>query len=401
MKKRLLCIILLVTFTGTLFAQPFGRAAADYRITRMLYTNSSGERGYTLFRYDRDDRLTRSLWSLEDSSRYSLNFYEYDLNGQMVAAFREFSDGLTSFERFEYDIKGNKIAEYFVRSDSVSGTAVYHYDEERLLQADFHRYKGWLNGTLVYRYNAANNPESAVLVRNGNKICEVQYAYDAKGNLVRENWDFAGQWHQEFQYEYEKEIPQKVYYSSPFLAIPFTHRISREHYTFNNEVAGPSMYYYNDRGQLTKKVFIRSDSVSTHTYYEYDPEGRLKASVRHYADNETARFSYKYDESNRLIMRYYYRADTVYGFESYLYNADGALVKAYLKNFDNWLTGLISFRTDHLGRITGGVFKGENGFDAVLQFSYNKQGLLSDIHWNFSFGKFQKYSFYYLPVDSL
>ena len=401
MKRSWLCIILLISFIPAIFGQPFGHAADGYRIVRINYTNSSGEKGHTLFRYDNRSRLVGSLWSLDDAGRFSVNAYEYDCNGNMIATFREFSDGLSSFERIEYDSDGNKVSEHFFRSDSVFGYATYAYDNNRLMKARFFEYKGWLTGTLDFQYNHSSNPESAVLKRGGKTIGHVEYHYDGSGNLIREYWDFAGKWYQEFRYEYEKMTNQKVYFSSPFLAVPSTHRISREQYTFNNEVTGPSLYYYNDRGQLNKKVFIRSDSVSTHTYYEYDRLGRLTTSVRQYASNEKARFRYKYDENNRLVMRYYYRADTVFGFESYLYNTDGALVRAYLKNFDNWLTGMISFQTDQLGRVTDGFFKGANGFDATLQFKYNRKGFLSEIYWDFSFGKFQKYSFYYLPLDSL
>jgi len=238
-------------------------------------------------------------------------------------------------------------------------------------------------------------------MRNGKIICHIDYDYDGNGNLVKEFWDFNGKWNQVFHYIYEPKTKLHNYYSSPFLDVPSSHRISQEMYTFNNEVGGPSLYYYNDKGQLNKKVFVRSDSVSTHTFYEYDEAGKLIESKRKYSDNKMARFTYQYDEQNRLVMRNFYLADTLYGFESYLYNPEGELVKAYLKNFDTWLSGTLTFRSNNLGKVASGTFKGENGFDASILFNYNAAGLLSEIHWKFSFGKFQKYSFEYLPADSL
>lgn len=399
--KNLILTIALLSVNGSIYAQPFGEASDEYRIIRLDYENANGEIATTKFIYNQDGQLDKASWFVKDSSRYSNNFYEYDLKGQLISAFRDFSDGLTSFELFNFDQFGNKIEEHFYRSDSTVGSASYLYANGRLKQGRFSKHKGWLNGMLIYYYNDRDLRENAKLMRGDNVICNISYKYDDAGNLSNEFWDFNGYWSQTFNYIYEKKDLIRNYYSSPLLQISGKYRISKENYTFNNETGGPSFYYYDDNNLLVKKVFTRSDGISTTTFYEYDTERKLVSSNRGYSNGEIAKFTYNYDENNNLILRSFYKANTLYGFESYLYNADNKLMKAYLLNFDNWLTGTITFNVNDLGIITGGEFKGQDGFDASISFNYNSDGLLSESIWEFTFGKFQKYNFEYEMIDSL
>lgn len=372
MKKLILIITSLVTSTGV-FSQPFGDATGAFWLEKLNYENSSGEKGTTYFKYDKNNNLIKSFWTLNDKSRYSVNYYDYDS-------------------------LGNKVSEFFYRSDSVSGFATHVYNGSRLVQSELKKHKGWLNGLINYQYDDHNRKVSGNLEKNGNIICQVSYDYDSKGNLSREYWDFNGKWNQTFKYLYKKKNSGKHYYSSPFLTCENNYRISKEDYTFNNEIGGPSIYNYTN-GLLTQKTFIRSDSVSTNTFYEYDKTGKLISSRRIYSDSSTAYFTYDYDENDNLVTRKFYRADTLYGFESYLYNSDNELTKAYLKNFDSWLTGTLFFTTDATGKISEGKFVGQNGFNATVSYMYNPDDLLSEITWNFSFGKFQRYVFEYEPAD--
>jgi hypothetical protein len=383
-----------------LYSQPFGDAATNFRITKLGYENTGGEKACTYFKYNNKGILYKAFWFLDDKSRSSKNLYEYDSNGWLISAYREFSDGLTSLELFSYDSLGNKISEYFYRSDSVTGYAIYHYMHNRLKQAEFNNHKGWLNGTLIYKYNAQNRKTSAVLVKGGKDICHISYEYDDKNNLIKESWDFQSRWNQTFNYYYEKKDINKNYYSNPLLTNKAEYRICKENYTYNNEFGGPSLYYYNKEGLLHKKVFIRSDSITTTTFYEYDPERKLITSKRIYSDESIAVFDYIYDENDNLVLRRYNMGDTLTGFESYIYNSEGDLIKAYIRNFDNWLTGTINYNLNEMGEISAGKFKGENGFDALISFNYNKKDLISEIIWEFSFGKFQQYTFEYEVTDS-
>ena len=396
--KKITPLFIILAIQQVCFSQPFGEANPSYRIAELQYSNSSGERGTTYFQYDHQDRLFKALWSLDDKSRYSINYYEYNSEGNLVSAFRDFSDGITSCESFYYDKSGNKISEHFYRSDSVSGSASYTYIDDQLIRADFKNYKGWLNGRLELHYNSKNQKETGLLYNDDQVICTISFEYDSTGNLVNENWDFNGNWSQIFKYVYVEKTRNIQYYSSPYLSGESNYIICKEQYTFNNDIGGPSFYYYNTEGKLERKEFIRSDSLVTNTYYNYDHDGRLVSSERIYPDSSTVYFFYSYDERNKLIKRDFYIDESLHGFESYLYNSDGELIKAYLKNSDDWLNGFINFKSNGYGKVNIGEFTGEDGFDATIIFVYNEENLVYEINWNFSFNKFQKYSFEYKPV---
>jgi YD repeat-containing protein len=393
--KNTIFLPVALLFTSQLCAQPFGDAATNFRIVKQQYANASGEIASTRFKYDEAGRLIKAFWTLDDKSRSSVNYYEYDSEGHLISAYREFSDTLTSFECFAYDSLGNKISERFYRSDGVTGSATYRYTNKGIEQAEFKNHKGWLNGTLTYTCNEKNKRESAVLMRGDKLICNVSYEYDEDHNLAKEYWDFRGQWFQSFTFNYRRIDRSKNYYSSPFLTWGNNYRISREKYTYNDELGGPSLYEYDEKGLLTQKVFLRSDSFTTTTRYTYDAQRKLVSSERETSDGKITRFSYTYDENNRLVQRIYTRADTLARMEAYLYNQDGDLIKAYIRNFDGWLTGTIDFDHDVLGTITAGQFTGADGFDALLTFRYNDTGLPVEILWEFTFGKFQRYRYEY------
>ncbi|MFZ5939227.1 MAG: hypothetical protein ACOYXB_01525 [Bacteroidota bacterium] len=392
MKSVFLLSCLLVLSCG-LFAQPFGEAARGFRIIRLDYDNSGGEKGSTWFEYNPQGQLSGSLWALDDSSRSSVNLYEYDEKGNLITTVRDFSEGRKSLELFFYDESGNKTSEYFFRSDSVSGFASYEYEKGILKTARFERYKGWLSGTLTFSCDKSGKKTSAVLTAGGQTACNISYSYDSYGNLETEHWDFGGRWSQTFRYFYEKKDLPCNYYTSPYLISPASYRISREEYTYNGETGGPSEYYYNSKSQLETKIFNRSDGLSTTTVYSYDHQGRLMSSKRDYSGGESGEFRYSYDENNHLTGRYFYMGDTLTSIESYIYDTDGHLLKASLRNFDGWLTGQISFTRDAAGRLTTGIFKGENGFDAFLTFTSNTEGLTEELRWDFSFGAYQLYRF--------
>lgn len=389
--KHIPILLFFSLLTNTLYSQPFGDAAQEYRVIRIEYENSGGSKETTNFKYDKTNRIKKALWTINDKSRYSTNYYEYDSSGNLVAAYRDFSDGITSFERFDYDESGNKISEYFYRSDSVSGNAKHTYNNNQLIQSEFFKHKGWLSGKLEFKYYDQKKKLKGFLLNGNDTLCTVHYNYDSIGNLIREFWDFNGKWSQTFNYVYKK---------IDLLSGSNNFRISKESYTFNNEQGGPSIYYYNEQNLLIHKVFSRSDSLKTNTFYDYDEERKLVASKRIYSDNSVDRFTYIYDENNNLILRNHYKADTLYGFESYLYDSDNVLKKAYLKNFDGWLSGTICFKSDELGKITTGKFLGENGFNASIDYGYDRDNLLSKIRWTFSYGKFQEYSFEYENIPS-
>ncbi len=388
-------LIILVLLLNSVLAQPFGEAANNYQITKLVYKNSSGEKGATYFMYNSNNDLYKGCWELDNKKRSSVNSYVHDEKGNLVTAFREFSDSLTSFELFEYDSFDRKISESFFRTDSLSGSATYEYSNGKLQLAILNNYKGWLNGKLEFIYNEKNKKSSTIISNQGKPMGNISYEYDNTGNLIREHWDFGGKWSQTFTYSYERIDNVKNYFSNPFLTNTSTRRLVKEDYTFNGNIGGPSFYKYNELGLLAQKTFVRSDSLSTLTNYTYDNYRRLVLSTRKYSDTKVAKFTYSYDGNDNLLLRNFYMNDTLIGVESYLYNSDGLLQKAHYRNFDKWITGDIAFHLDERNILRTADFKGEHGFDAKITFTYNSDKLLTEMIWEFSFGKYMKYNFYY------
>jgi hypothetical protein len=393
MKKIKIILIVLIFFTH-LSAQPFGQAGKGYHIDKLKYKNASGESGTTYFQYDRNELLYKALWTLDNSERWSINYYERDNSGNLCSAYREFSDSLFSYENFHYDKKGNKIAEYFYRSDGISGMATYEYKKNKCIQANYKKYKGWLNGTVFYYYEN-NKKTHADLIMNDEVRCKITYKYDTNDNLTEEYWDFQGQWSQTFMYEYKRTNIKVGYYTSPYFQDLGPYLISKEEYTYNNEVGGPSYYNYNEKGYLETKIFERSDGVRTTTFFTYQKNGQLKTSSRYYSDESKGVFIYSYDEHDHLVKREFFKDDTLVALESHLYNPEGKLIKTYLKNFDGWLNGTLDYEHDNRGNFSRGIFQGEDGFNAIVEFAYNEIGLLTEFIWKFSTGDFQKYTFEY------
>jgi len=387
-------MLALLTFVSQ--AQPFGSPVPGYRIIRQDYTNTSGETGYSVYEYNREGQMIRGFWTLADNSRFSKNYYEYDEDGNLVTAIREFSEGRNSSEMFMYNSEGQKTHEYFYRSDSVTGKADYFYEDGRLVRAELDKYKGWLSGTILYLYDASGRRSSANLIFGEETVCRIAYDYDEAGNMSEERWDFNGGWNQVFTFIYERTGPKSMYYTSPYLNCPDPWRIQYEVYSFNGESGGPSAYFYSkENGLLVRKEFSRSDGLKTSTVYKYDEKRRLLTSRREYSAGGTGEFVYRYNEEDQLVARYYYMGDTLSASESYIYDSDGRLYLASLRNFDSWLTGIITFESDPSGKPAKGHFRGENGYDAELVFTYNSDSLLEELRWDFSFGKYQLYRFAY------
>jgi len=367
----------------------------DVRLTRMNYSNSSGEEGLTILHYRRDGVLGSEVWMLRDHSRHSANYYIYDTAGLAVEKYREFSDALTSTETFAYDEAGRRLQETFARSDGIAGTATYQWDEEgRLLTADCNEYKGWFSGHIAYEHEG-ERLTGATMTRENQTIGNIDYTYNHAGHLITEVWDFGGKWSQTFSYEYEP-IPKRVFgASSPLMIMNTRFVVTGEDYDYNSEGGGPSRYDYGDEGRLEKKVYQRADGLTTETTFTFDDLGNLVTSDRVYHDGRTADFSYTYDDALRLTGKTFQRSDGQQGFEAYSYDRLGRLGKAVYRNMDFWLNGTITFAYDCWGYLDGGHFAGEDDFDAELEIETDSYGNVLTVAWAFSFDKTQTYTFKY------
>lgn len=357
------------------------------------YENSSGENGISIFEYDGNRQLTRARWQLTDTSRWSTNYYFYDENNLLLEKYREFSDGLISSLKYGYNKNGQKISETFTRSDGISGTSTFDYNATgNLEKVNCNKYSGWFDGEIIYTYNESENPVSGTLLRNGEELGKIEFTYYENGNLKTEKW-ITPNWNQTFLWEYA-DLPQTCTSSNVFIAENSRFVLASEDYSYNGENGGPSYFRYSNDGKLIQKTFVRSDSLKTETYYNYTSENQLEKSIRNYNNGSTAEFFYTYNTNRQLTGRVCKNLNGKEATENYVYDGNGKLIRARWKNFDGWLSGTLEFEHAPNGTIHSAVFKGDE-FDAKLQFEYDDFGNLGSIVWNFSFGKFQRYSFTY------
>ena len=176
-----------------------------FRLIKLHYENLSGEKGLTTFLYNENGVMYQAHWELFDRSRSSENYYTYDVEGNLIKKYREFSDGITSTLLFEYDDDGNLISEEFNRSDGVTGTADYEYDKYgKLVIANCNGLAGWFYGIVNYEYDADDIKRKGIIEKYEESIGTIYFEYDEAGNLIKEYWEFPDSWCQTFIYEYEK-----------------------------------------------------------------------------------------------------------------------------------------------------------------------------------------------------
>ena len=404
MKVKLTFLILIIFLSqSSLFAQSLAylntlnKPGLTELPVMLKYENSSGEKGISFFEFDGNNYLRKGRWELLDKSRHSINYYFYNDKNQLIEFYREFSDSLTGSIKFEYDEFGRYTKETFSRSDGITGTAAYLYSDNGALQKVVcNKMKGWFTGEIVYDSENENQPSSATIYSKGMKIGTITLNYEGN-KLVREFWNFPGQWTQTFEWVYQ---PVHNLYTSSNVFIPENtrFRLIKENYDFNNESGGPSYFTYDEQGKLTEKIFVRSDSLKTVTGYDYNDEGLLTQSGRKYNDGKNGIFKYKWSDLRKLKKREFFIDDKKIGDEEYFYSPTGQLKSANWDNFDTWLSGTLTFEYSAVGQISLGHFKGKNGFYAELEFNYDNDGNLSKIHWIFSFGKTQTYWFEYEKI---
>ena len=393
MKKNKTYVLMMLLFVINI--QLVAKTNTNYRLKYLHYENSSGEKGKTTLFYSQENKNYKAKWELMNGSRSSINYHFFNESGNIIRKYREFSDSITSNNFYKYDSNGNLIEDYFERSDKVKGIVWYKYKEGKKVEAECRGLNAWFFGNIKYKYKN-DVLTKGLIFKEGKQIGFIEYIYNDEGNLITEHWDFNGKWTQTFTFEYEEvknKLPEYYSYSSPFLNETKEFIVNEEDYDWNGEKGGPSIYEYK-RNKLIKKVY-KYDSLETITRYEYDDDGLLMKSFRNYSDGRKAEFSYHFNKDRQLVRRLFHGDYGFRGSESYKYDQKGRLIEAKLNKFDSWLSGIITFEYGTNNELKSGVFNGEDNFDADMIFELDNYGNLTKIHWDFSFGKTQTYSFRY------
>lgn len=389
--------ILFIFYPG--FSQiPEFQNSENFRLIALKYSNSSGEKGITDFKYNALGQLTLSSWKNLSGDRSSINRYKVNNKGEIIEKNRVFSDSITIKKTFEYNLCGKILKETFSRSDGVTGEVIFSYNEHgKLESATCKQMNGWFTGNIEYVYNIYDVLDEAVIFKDDRCIGFISYQYDINGNLLLEKWDFNGTWEQFFIYEYIG-VPDTVYASSnPFIVSSGFYRIENEYYSYEDGSEGPSDYEYLGN-KLIRKIFRRSDGLTTETSYKYDESGMLMSSLRNYSDGKSVVFYYTFNDNDQMTKRWFKRSDGLQGEERFIYDAEGRLIMAEYNKMDAWLTGTMALSHDPSGLPIKGYFKGDENFDADVYFFYDDYKNLVKIRWDFSFGKSQTYTFQYKAI---
>lgn len=364
-------------------------------LLKLSYNDSSGEVGFTTYIYNGLKLPCKAIWELANGTRWSVNYHEFDSNGNMVRKYREFSDSLTTLQTFSYNGQNQLIHETFSRSDGIEGSADYIYEKGICIYADCKGYNGWFTGRINYRYDHSGIKESAGLERDSLIIGTIDYSKDISGRIISEVWTFTSGFRQTYIYQYQDNNCTQYRSSNIFIRPSCSWRITEENYDYSGQGGGPSYYKYGDSGSLDHKTFVRSDGMKTETDFFYAPGGLLERSVRHYSDGKRGTFTYIYNKNNQLTERDFERSDGFKGRERYSYDSAGRLIDGEYLNFDGWLTGKLKFTHDRYDRIISAVYEGEDGLTAEIEFEYDRDSNLIKINWRFSNGATQTYWFKY------
>lgn len=388
-----LMIYLLLQYPN-LNAQPFDYDSKNFKIEKLHYENSSGEKGLTTYLTNPDGIVYKAIWQQLDTNRFSINRFIYKKD-KLVELARIFSDTIRSKKKFIYMDNGLLKKEIFERSDGKNGSAEYIYnDKKQLIQLNCNGLNGWFNGVIDYHYKNKKKTYADILM-NHKKVGKISFTYSPEGNLVKEYWDFPDRWNQTLTYEYANRYNINWTNSNPLLQIPSGYKITEEDYTYNGKTGGPSHFKYDTKGHLTEKIFERSDTFKTITNFEYDKKNLLIRSIRNYSDGKKAVFNFKYNNGNQIVEKTYERTDSIAGREAFLYDTNGRLIAARYDNMDSWLTGNLYFKHDKFDQIVSAEFYADAGYTAKIHFKQNNDGLTTEIKWDFSFGAYQTYNFKY------
>ncbi|MFC1481992.1 hypothetical protein ACFL6E_07090 [Candidatus Neomarinimicrobiota bacterium] len=212
MRTKISIVILVALFSvipglaNGIFLQNFTAENDEFKLYKMHFSSSGGERGVTTFYYDDMGVNYEAIWELLDGTRSSNNYRSFDKDGNCIKKYREFSDSITSTNYYEYDEDGDLVKEDFERSDGVTGTTSYEYDANgRLLRANCNGFNGWVYGTITYEYDEHGKKIKGTITGKDNAPGSIEYSYDENGNLNKEHWNFADVWNMTFIYEYRKK----------------------------------------------------------------------------------------------------------------------------------------------------------------------------------------------------
>lgn len=260
----------------------------------------------TIYEYDADGNMVKEVQYSGDGSVSQENNYAYDVNGNRIKMWNDFSNAT-----YEYDANGNMVketwADYY--AGAWTGTTTYEYDEKG------RRTKGTV--TSQYGNDYSKN------------VTEFNYEDIEGGYIVSIYSD--GVLKEKYEVDDEELINKKISYNQDGSQSVVWYE--REYDANGNIIAETTMnvksekkYEYDAGGKLTKVIEYLADEILDETTYEYDANGNVVKEVC-----TAGTITYEYDAEGKKVAGHGV-GEFGTGDYSYEYDADGNLVKTSMSD---------------------------------------------------------------------
>ena len=293
----------------------------EYRMHKLYYENSQGERGISNFYYNRKGENYMAHWQLEDSSRSSLNYHVFDSNGNIVRKSRVFSEGMTSEQTFQYGYDEDRLVyEFWDFNGQWSQTFRWEYARAApktftssnvfirespwyRVAEEYYDYNGQTGGPSYYMYAADNRLESKEFVRSDGLVTRTSYEYDSTGILRYSYRAFANGDTAVFHYWYgiNRELLVRTWEHPDGSSGSETYRYDENgwltegiYQNMDGWLKGTLVFNHNEAGNPVQGDFRGNDGFDATHSFTYDLNQNLEKIHWEFNDGSTQTYTFKY-----------------------------------------------------------------------------------------------------------
>jgi YD repeat-containing protein len=212
---------------------------------------------------------------------------EYNKEGLLTAA--KLVDGSSVTKTtYKYDKRGNLIEKREDEDDEVTTIRLKYDSDGREIELDTYKDKGKLETRLKTKYNSDGNPESASLYYGDGSLKEkILFTYNDKKQLSEKSF-----------YDAEEQVTKTV-----MLAYDDNKRLINDVEMVMDEdekvTVNAKSFEYNEKGQVTKEKYMKSDGYEKADELEYDSFGNV---IKNYSNEQNFQLDVlTYDNRNNWI----------------------------------------------------------------------------------------------------
>ena len=218
-------------------------------------------------------------------------------------------------------------------------------------EADFEFYKSSrpdYSHVFYFEYDQYGRVAERLLYSSeGSSLNHYRCEYDDKGNVAREEYEYASQNKEVYKYEYDDAgnavkvtLPEGGYLTAEYDANSNLLRKTKYYAPiFGGGLYTDSKYEYDSKGQLVKDTFVYNDR-ETVTTYSYDDNGNLIEEIYVSDHSSGYRIVCEYDERGLYIKRMHYtgREEVPNSVWTWEYDDNGNLLKEACEHTDDTFT---------------------------------------------------------------